>query len=175
MKKDAQFGALDLLAYMAGPAVWIFAWRGEKVVYIPGGTLPRIPARAHEGEYQVLRGGSWYFLYDNCRVSDRDGASELRNYFFGFRLGRHLTPLYHMACWKNLAPKAVDNAIRLPIHHACCNLVSQVFPLQQPRPHAVSRKLILHTRLPTVRLGRLQCGAEPLLLFEAMPAPRLCF
>jgi hypothetical protein len=77
MKKDAQFGALDLLAYMADPAVRIFAWRGEKVVYIPGGTFTQDSCQAYMKEstkcFEVAR-GTFSMITAACRT-----ATALRN------------------------------------------------------------------------------------------------
>ena len=66
---------------------WCWDWYGE---YEPA---PQIdPTGPVEGERRVLRGGSWDYIYINCRSANRnwfDPDYWFSNYF-GFRVSRHL-------------------------------------------------------------------------------------
>ncbi len=49
----------------------------------------RNPSGAKRGPYKVIRGGSWYYVDDFCRVTQRDSPKPtLRKFVYGFRVAK---------------------------------------------------------------------------------------
>jgi formylglycine-generating enzyme required for sulfatase activity len=62
---------------------WCWDWYGSD---LPGGVDPRGPA---SGSDRAIRGGSWSYFADDCRVALRNGGWPGReNFYLGFRLVR---------------------------------------------------------------------------------------
>ena len=63
---------------------WCWDWYGTY-----SSSAQTNPYGATTGTYRVLRGGSWNYFDDFCRVSNRNYSSpDNRNYLIGFRVAR---------------------------------------------------------------------------------------
>jgi formylglycine-generating enzyme required for sulfatase activity len=66
---------------------WCSDWYGEK--YYSESQSSTNPKGPNSGTYRVLRGGSWIYFVNYCRVADRVRyLPDFRNYSLGFRLAQ---------------------------------------------------------------------------------------